>query len=173
MSIDTSFLTEKAKNGDSAAFSELYGMFSSDLYRFALYMLASPEDAEDAVQEAVLSAWKSLKSLKDSSLFKAWVFKILSNKCKNILALRKKNPDALPDEDYDFLVSDTEGEYPFKSMELIEALKTLTPPDGQIVLLSVIGGFTSSEIARIYSLPPGTVRSKQQRALQKLRVTLS
>ena len=61
----------------------------------------------------------------------------------------------------------------FKGCEIIEALKSLTPPDGQIVLLSVIGGFKSDEIAKIYELPPGTVRSKQKRALEKLKRFLS
>ncbi|MBR2876659.1 MAG: RNA polymerase subunit sigma-70, partial [Clostridia bacterium] len=54
--MDISFLVKKAKDRDITAFSELYAMYSEDLYRFALYSLNSKEDAEDAVQEAVVRA---------------------------------------------------------------------------------------------------------------------
>ncbi len=173
MTPDLNFLVSKAKTGDSAAFSELYSYYMNDLYRFALYMLSSKEDAEDAVQEAVFSAWKSLPTLKENELFKAWLFKILSNRCKKLLVLKKKNPDALPEEDYTFMLSDENDNISYGSAELTEALKSLTPPDGQIVLLSIIGGFKSNELAKIYGMPPGTIRSKQKRALEKLRVCLT
>lgn len=172
MNTDMTFLVEKAKQGDSGAFSQLYKFYAEDLYRFALYMVKNEADAEDAVQEAVFCAWKALKNLRDNALFKAWLFKILSNRCKSILAQNNKNIDALPEEDYEFLLSEGDEGYSFKSCELLDALKKLTPPDGQLVLLSVIGGFKSDELARIYGIPPGTVRSKQKRALEKLRKEL-
>lgn len=173
MDADTTFLVLKAKQGDSAAFSKLYEFYASDMQRFALYMLKNSHDAEDAVQEAAVSAWKNIKNLRDDALFKAWIFKILSNKCKSMLASGGKNPDALNFKEAEFLLSDTDDSFSFKSCELKEALLKLTPPDGQIVLLSIIGGFKSDELARIYNMPPGTVRSKQKRALEKLRAYLS
>ena len=78
-------------------------------------------------------------------------------------------PDTLPVEEYEFLV-DYEGEDSLiNSAELKDALSTLTPPDGQIILLSIIGGFTSYELGVIYSMTPGAVRTRQKRALEKLR----
>lgn len=171
--MDISFLVQKAKDKDINAFSELYSIYSEDLYRFALYMLNSKEDAEDAVQEAVVTAFRQISNLRDNTLFKAWLFKILSNQCKLILKKRKKNPDLLPEEDYIFLLEDETVDSSFKSIELIEALKSLTPPDAQIILLSIIGGFKSDEISKIFNISPSTVRSKQKRALEKLRAQLS
>ncbi len=170
--MDISFLVKKAKDRDITAFSELYSIFSADLYRFALYMLNSKEDAEDAVQEAVITAFKQLSNLRDDTLFKAWLFKILSNQCKSQLKKNKKNPDLLPEDDYIFLIEDESMRTTFNSIELVEALKSLTPPDGQIVLLSIIGGFKSEELSKIYNLSPSTIRSKQKRALEKLRKVL-
>ena len=170
MNTDLSLLVQRAKQGDSAAFAEVYSYYAEDLFRFALYMLKNREDAEDAVQDAVLTAWKSLKSLRDDSLFKAWLFKILSNRCKSVLSSKNKEPDALPD---DFELPCPDDGFVFEKSELSEALSTLTPPDGQIVLMSVIGGFSSDELARIFNMPPGTVRSKQKRALEKLKKFLS
>lgn len=166
-------LTERSKQGDSGAFSQLYSVYAEELYRFALYMTGSREDAEDAVQEAVLSAWRNIHTLKDKSLFKAWLFKILSNRCKTELMKRNKLPDTLPIEDYEFLVEKSDDEALIGGAELKEALSSLTPPDAQIIILSVIGGFKSHELAVVFNMPAATVRSRQKRALEKLKVLLS
>lgn len=165
-------LIERSKQGDSQAFAELYSLYSVEMYRFALYMTGNSEDAEDSVQEAVLSAWKSIHTLKDNSLFKAWLFKILSNKCKTLLMTKNKMPDMLPVEEYEFLTDYENNGIEIRSAELKEALEKLTPPDAQIILLSIIGGFTSYELGVIFNMTPGSVRSRQKRALEKLKAIL-
>ena len=169
MSIDNTVLIERSKTGDSSAFSELASLYTTELYRFSLYMTGNKEDAEDAVQESLISAWKGIHTLKDNSLFKAWLFKILSNNCKTLLMKKNKMPDTLPVEEYEFLVDYEADGSLINSAELKEALSTLTPPDAQIILLSVIGGFTSYELGVIYNMTPGAVRTRQKRALEKLR----
>ncbi len=173
MIIDSTLLVERSKVGDCSAFSELYSQYATEIYRFALYMTGNTEDAKDAVQEALLSAWKSIHSLKDNSLFKAWLFKILANKCKTLLMKKNKMPDTLPVEEYEFLVDYEEEGNLISSAELKDALSTLNPPDAQIILMSVIGGFTSYELGVIYNMTPGAVRTRQKRALEKLRDILS
>lgn len=108
-----------------------------------------------------------------NSLFKAWLFKILSNRCKTELMKRNKLPDTLPIEDYEFLVEKSDDETLIGGAELKEALSSLTPPDAQIIILSVIGGFKSHELAVVFNMPAATVRSRQKRALEKLKVLLS
>ena len=166
------FLIERSKNGDTQAFSQLYSVYAMDLYRYAVYMMGNTEDAEDAVQEAIFSAWRNIHTLKENSVFKVWLFKILSNRCKTDLMKKNKAPDTLPIEEYTFLIDD-EYEESFNSTELKEALLSLTPPDAQIILLSVIGGFKSYELAEIFNMEPATVRSRQKRALEKLKIILS
>ena len=171
MEIDNALLVERSKQGDTKAFSQMYSFYANDMFRFAVYMMGNSQDAEDAVQETVFSAWRNIHSLKDAALFKSWIFKILSNRCKTDLMKKNKAPDILPVEEYQFML---EGDdFSFDSTELKEALSSLTPPDGQIILLSVIGGFKSDEIGDIYGMPPATVRSRQKRALEKLREILS
>lgn len=173
MNIDNTVLIERSKQGDCSAFSELYSQYATEIYRFALYMTGNKEDAEDAVQDSLLSAWKSIHNLKDNSLFKAWLFKILANKCKTLLMKRNKMPDALPVEEYEFLADYEADGSLISSAELKDALSTLTPPDAQIILLSIIGGFTSYELGVIYNMTPGAVRTRQKRALEKLKTILS
>ncbi len=169
MENDIKTLVVLSQQGDCNAFSKLYSMYAEELFRFAVYLTGNVQDGEDAVQEAVFSAWRNIHTLKDHSLFKAWLFKILSNRCKTNLMKKNKSPDTLPIEDYDFFVEDTT----FNSTELKEALSSLTPPDAQIILLSIIGGFKSQELAEIFNMPAATIRTRQKRALEKLKTILS
>ena len=137
--------------------------------------LNNGETLDDILPEAFAAcreaAWRNIHTLKDPAYFKVWLFKILSNRCKTELMKKNKHADSLPVEEYEFLM---DGEdFSFDSAELKEALQSLTPPDGQIILLSVIGGFKSEELAAIYSMPASTIRSRQKRALEKLRIILS
>ena len=143
------------------------------MFSIAMGILKDQHSAEDAVQESLLSAWKGIHSLKDNSLFKAWLFKILTNKCKTLLMKKNKFPDTLPVEEYEFLVDYEEEGNLISSAELKDALSTLTPPDAQIILLSIIGGFTSYELGVIYNMTPGAIRTRQKRAIEKLRTILA
>ncbi len=171
MENESLLLIERSINGDSASFSKVYSLYSDDLFRYAVYMMGNTYDAEDAVQEAVLSAWRNIQSLKEPQKFKVWLFKILSNRCKTNLMKRNKAPDVLPVEEYTFLNDSGNGDS-FISVELKECLKGLTPPDAQIILLSVIGGFKSHELAEIFNMDASTVRSRQKRALEKMKAML-
>ena len=67
---------------DAEVFTRLYSEVAKDLYRLALYFLKNKEDAEDIVSEAVLDAYRQIESLRDDSLFRNWIVKILTNKCR-------------------------------------------------------------------------------------------
>ncbi len=169
---DCTMLVKLAKNGNGEAFAQLYSFYADDMYRYASYLLNSPHDAEDAVQDTVLTAFHKINSLEKNEAFKSWLFKILSNRCKDILRSREKSPDCLPDDEYFFI----KGGAPSQAgtaLELSQAIKNLPPPDGQIVLLSVIGGFKSHEIAQIFKIPAATVRTKLKRSLEKLKTLLT
>lgn len=165
-------LIKEAMAGSKEAFAKLYGMYKDRLYRYALYRLGSPEDAEDAVSECVLAAWKSVGSLRSSSAFGSWIFRILSNCCasriKDAIGSRG-NIESLIREGG--LIQD--GSSPSLAAELIEALDSLSGEEREIVLLSVIAGMNSSEISANTGLPAGTVRSKLSRSLAKMREFLS
>jgi len=170
-------LAEQARDGSKEAFCKLYGQYKDKLYRFALYKLGSPEDAEDAVSECVLAAWQGLPKLKNASAFGAWIFRILTRCCakrisdtvnlrENVQRIYIEGPGssgASPASSRDASVS----------LELREALKQLSDDERDIVLLSVLGDLTSREISEITSLTPGAVRSKLSRSLAKMREFLS
>lgn len=161
-------LVKRAKRGDTEAFASLYAEIYENMYRFALYTLKNTSDAEDVVSEAVMDAFASIKKLRSKEAFKSWMFRILSNKCKDKLC-----------------------EYSKKTYELDEVAtekqSVLGPEDGVIVRRSffdledeeriIIGmhlfcGYKSREIAEILHMNENTVRSKESRGLKKLAVKL-
>lgn len=170
-------LAEQAKAGSKEAFCELYGKYKNKLYRYALYKLGNPEDAEDAVSECVLAAWQGITGLRRTDAFSAWIFRILHNCCAghiresikhrdNIQNIRESDPGAGQSEEYS-------GKQTELSVELREALAILSEQERTIVLLSVTGGLTSREISEITSLTPGSVRSSLSRSLARMREFLS
>ena len=80
-------LIEKAKNNDKRAFSELIISIEKELYLIAKTKLKSDDDIGDAIQEAIYKSYKNLRKLRDNSLFKTWIIKILINECNNIYKL--------------------------------------------------------------------------------------
>ena len=79
---------------DAAQFSKMYADVYQDLYRYALCMMKNPQDAEDAVSDAVLAAFENIGKLKNPDAFKSWIFTITTNVCrKKLKALSKKQEE--------------------------------------------------------------------------------
>ena len=157
------------RNADT--FTKLYSEVAKDLYRLALYFLKNKEDAEDIVGEAVLDAYRQIESLREESLFKNWIVKILTNKCKMKLkeyALYKEKTSDNIVELSDEKVKRESYTNDFNRIELKELLMELENEERFIVCLSVFEGYKGDEIAELLGLKPATVRSKKQRALAKL-----
>lgn len=159
-----------AKQGDKEAFGRLYSSVAEDLYRFSLYTLGNVQDAEDAVSEAFVEAWKGIKGLRDENSFKPWIMRIISIRCKRRISLYIKGRNIDPLEEAGE-VCDENGHHTLKA-EVMEALDRLNVQERQIVILSVLHGYTIREIAEIMSCPQGTISSKLHRSLKKLRTML-
>lgn len=160
-----------ARQGDARAFGRLYETIYADLYHYALYRLGSREEAEDAVQETALEAFRGIHALQKPEAFRSWMFTILSARCNRHITLliqrRAETPvDELGLSSEDF-APDTDD-----ACRLRAAIAALPDEDRQLVLLSVVGGFSGKEIAAILQRPPGTLRSRLHRTLKKLRTVL-
>ena len=164
MSKETNNLVISAMAGDKGAYGDLYEQYATDMYRFALAVCKNSFDAQDAVQETAISVFKSISSLKNPEKFKSYLFSSLSNTCKRILS-KNNNINEFEDTGY----TDSEIEF---SIPVREALGKLDDISKEIILLSIVAGFKSHEIGKIMDLPSATVRTKQKRALSKLREEL-
>jgi len=162
----------KAQSGDAGAFGDLYEIYALDMYKFALYFMGNTHDAEDAVQTACIKAYSSIVSLRDPGSFKTWLFKILANVCKSELSSVRTDRERLS-SDGDITSADGESPDCLLSAEIGDALGALSEEERQIVILSVVQKYKSSEIAEIINCPASTVRSKLSRSLSKLRTILT
>lgn len=169
--LGSDILLESAKSGNANSFGALYERYAGELYLYAYKFLGNKEDAEDAVQQASVNVYRNIKNIRNSDSFKAYYFKALANCCKNILSKRRLNIVSVEDTNEISSENSTENEIIEKSL-LDKALSSLGENEREILLLSVVSGFTSKEIAKIIGLTHSTVRSKLSRTLAKLRTSL-
>ena len=169
-------LIAKAVSGDQKAFCGVYDLYKDRLFRYAFYRLGNRQDAEDAVSECVLSMWKQLGSLRKPEAFAAWAFRILAACCAKMIKkqIDDRNTISLDDYRVDAAASETAsgGSGPKNAdtaLALREALECLSEEERNIVLLSVVGGLKSGEIAENTGMTPGSVRSSLSRSLKKVR----
>lgn len=166
----TKLLVSKAKNGDKEAFGDLYELYSKEMFRFALWYLGDKYCAEDAVSDAAVNAFISIKNVRKPEKFKSWLFTILLRSCqkqlKYVIGMRKTAElETLNEKPQEMSVEE--------SVEIRNALSVLSDEDRQILLLSALGNLTGKEIGEMFSMPQGTVRSKISRATDKLYDVLS
>ena len=171
MSLDFTASVRRAQAGDAAAFAELYSLVYKDLYRIALLNLNNQHDASDAVSDTVLEAYSSITKLRDEKAFKAWITKILTVKIKNkrkeysqINNFREELEDL--DEAKETAVN---TEIDLDGMNVMEGFKKLSSEERMVLSLSVVSGYKSEEIAKMFGTNANTVRSKVARAKSKLK----
>ena len=177
--MDESALIKQAQKGDIAAFNRLVLHYQESVYNVAYRIMGQPQAAEDATQEAFISAYKSLNQYRGGS-FKSWLMRIVTNNCYDELRRRKRRPQSSLDEmteEYEtpaFLRSPNEGPEGYQQrVELAQAIEDCLgglPDDQRITaVLCDVEGYDYNEIAQITASSLGTVKSRISRARAKLR----
>lgn len=177
--MDELSLISAAKRGELAAFNQLVCEYQTLAYNVAYRILGDSDSASDACQDAFLSAYKNIRQLHGIS-FKAWLMRIVTNACYDLLRHRQRRPaDSLDDllddpERGDLLAApDPSPESRALSHELEAAvmagLQTL-PEDQRVTLvLADVQDFDYQEVADIMRTSLGTVKSRLSRGRARLR----
>ena len=169
-----------AQQGDSAAFEQLLLLYQQKIYHLALRTCGDPHDAEEATQEAFLSAWKNLPSFRGESSFSTWLYRLTVNACNDLFRKNKASAAnvALEDEEAALQVPDT-APGPEESLQRKEtrqavqdALQQLSPEHRQVLLLRELQQLSYDEIAAVLDMDLGTVKSRIHRARNQLREIL-
>ena len=155
--------------GDGAAFKELYEQTSSAVYGFALSILKNKHDAEDVMHDAFIKAYQGAVTYKPMGKPLAWILTIVKNLCYSKIRAGGVCDDL---SEYEDLVRTDESGSILDKLILQEALSTLDFEERQIVILHSLTGMKHREIAEILELPTGTVLSKYNRSIKKLRKQL-
>ena len=158
----------KARAGDKQAFAQLYLTYKDKLFRYAYFKLGNVQDAQDAVGNCVTEAYTGVALLQNEKAFSAWLFKILYRECCRILTQNSARSIEQSIEGTEVAADNPIHLAP----ELEEALAILSPEDRDIVLLSVVSGYKTREIADLLGIKHATVRSKLSRALAKMKTFL-
>ena len=95
--IDISIIEDSIK-GNLHSFKILVDNSSSFAFSVAFRMLGNEEEAEDIVQESMITVWRSLNKLRTPEGFKSWLYRIVINKCYDQLRKRKRSPEFIADE---------------------------------------------------------------------------
>lgn len=140
---------------------------AKSLLRFALRLRSDRPAAEDLVQETLLHAWRGFAQFERDSNARAWLFRILINTWADRGRKIRTAPETVQMTDLGASHSVLE------SLEVRQALAGLPEEHRTVLLLGVVEGFTSREIAEILSVPIGTVMSRLSRARQSLREKLA
>ncbi|WP_427110322.1 RNA polymerase sigma factor [Lysinibacillus xylanilyticus] len=156
-------LVKKAKKGDGEAFVSLVKQYEDVLYRTASRLLNNDEDAADAMQDAIISAYEKLHTLKNDEYFNTWICKILINKCNGLL---NKNKNILEINEY---LPPEKGNDEFQKIEFEDALNSLNEVYRLSLILYYIVGLNVKEISEFLKEPEGTIKSRLSRAKSILR----
>ena len=165
-------LVEAARNGDREAYVDLIRVRSDRLFAIAQRILRDIDRAEDALQDALVIAWRDLRGLRDPDRFDAWLQRLLINVCiaqatrerrrnANLRVLPIDGP-AGPDE----LLSVADRD------QLDRGFRRLPPEQRAILVLHHYLGSEPSEIAETLGIPAGTARSRLHHAHRAMRAAL-
>ncbi|WP_428848890.1 RNA polymerase sigma factor [Terribacillus saccharophilus] len=157
-----------AKNGDKEAFSSLIQENKRNLYRVAKGILHHEADVEDAIQITILKAYENISKLRVADYFKTWLIRILINECKSMLRKRYRTVYLDNSNHETASIEDT-----YENLELQEALYSLKEKLRIVTVLFYYEDLSTKEIAKILSIPEGTVRSRLSKARILLQIKLS
>ena len=173
----------RARTGDLEAWGELYREFAGPIFRFCRRSLHTKEDAEDAVQDALLSAFKHLHQFKATAKMTTWLTTIVTNSALTQLRKRSRHPhvslNEQSNEELDHSLSDKladarpSPEDECASSEshgfLMQFLSELSPSLQQAIQLRYMDGLTIREAARLLEVPVPTMKARLWRARAQVK----
>jgi RNA polymerase sigma-70 factor, ECF subfamily len=159
--------------GDVEAFARLVDRHYARCARIAFRILGNREDAEEAIQDAFLRAFKALGDYEDRERFPSWLTRILVNQCRTVLARTKRRDALFPDLDpqrLDFVGSadSNDDDWP----ELEHVLDRLPAEQREAIVLKYADDLTYEEMSRITGAGESALKMRVQRAFARLRALL-
>jgi len=150
-----------ACSGDRDAFARLIREMQNELYGMARTLLSKDEDCADAIQEAILKAYRGVPKLREPAYFRTWLLRILINECQQIYRKQKRTSpsDNLPERAAEPAESD---------LDLRQAVERLEEPLRLLVKLHYFADLPLSQIADMMDVSEGTLKSRLYRARRYL-----
>lgn len=165
-------LVEAARRGDREAYADLIRSRGDRLFALAQRILRDVDRTEDALQEALVIAWRDLPGLRDADRFDAWLHRLVVRSCIHEVARERRlvaNLRVLPLD----LPSARDDVLSLDDRDLLErGFRRLDPQQRAILALRHFIGYEPAEIAEILGIPAGTARSRLHHAHRAMRAAL-
>jgi RNA polymerase sigma-70 factor (ECF subfamily) len=159
---------KKCLTGEKECFSFLVKKYQNEAFSHAAAILGNIEDSRDAVQDAFLDAFRSLKKFDSSKRFYPWLYAILRNRCLKMVQAQKKTAKIEPG--ILKILAKPSDEASRAAAELVEqALLELSPQEREILTLKHLDGLCYEDISERLVIPVGTVMSRLYHARMRFR----
>jgi RNA polymerase sigma-70 factor, ECF subfamily len=167
-------LVRQAARGDADAFDALARDRIDRLFAIAFRILRDHHDAEDAVQQALWTAWADLPGLREPARFDAWLYRLLVRRCYRAGRSRRRR-DAVVQlaPDLSNIADGARADDIVERDALDRAFATLSTEHRAVVVLQHYLGLGLDEVAAVLEIPHGTARSRSHYALRRLRAALT
>jgi RNA polymerase sigma-70 factor (ECF subfamily) len=160
---------EKCQNGNKEAFRFLVERYQKQAAGHAVAIPGNREDALDAVQEAFIDAFQSIRKFDATRRFYPWFYVLLRNRCFK-LAAHRKPADNIEDAE---IIAPPENLPREESLALETALLALSNEDRELITLKYLDGLSYDELAEPLEIPRGTVMSRLHHARKLLQAKLT
>jgi RNA polymerase sigma-70 factor, ECF subfamily len=164
-------LVEAARSGDHEAFEALAIASVDRLYAVARLLLRDADRAEDAVQEALVHAWRQLPTIRDPERFDAWLYRLLVNACADVGRRSRRWSAEVRVLRAEPTTGDSAASLADRD-QLERGFRRLKPEQRAVVVLHHYLGLTMPEVAEVVGIPPGTAKSRLHYAMEVLRAAL-
>jgi RNA polymerase sigma factor (sigma-70 family) len=163
-------LVALAREGDHVAFSSLAASSIARLYGVARVILGNAERAEDAVQDALVLAWRDIAGLRDLDRFDAWMYRLVVRACYREAGRSRRRAVV----ELRLLPTDERGSIGVESAvverdRIDRGFRRLAPDQRAVIVLHHQLGLPLAEVAEILDVPIGTAKSRLFRAMQTIR----
>ena len=167
-------LIRRAARGDAEAFDALARDRIDRLFAIAFRILRDHHDAEDAVQQALWTAWTDLPGLRDPERFDAWLYRLLVRGCfRSGRSRRRRLSIVRPLPDADETGGGIDGSRDVEARDTLDrAFALLGTEHRSVVVMHHYLGMPLEEIAEVLGVPSGTARSRLHYALRRLRAAI-
>jgi RNA polymerase sigma-70 factor (ECF subfamily) len=165
-------LVDQAKRGDREAFDALARMAGDRCMAIACRILRDADLAQDAVQAALLTAWRELRTLRDPDRFEPWLHRILTNACYTEARRRKRWSQQIRVLPVEWTYAPDEILTVHDRDQLERAFRRLTLEQRAVLVFHVYLGLPMSEVADRLDIPIGTVKSRLHNATSALRASI-
>jgi RNA polymerase sigma factor (sigma-70 family) len=168
-------LVERAIAGDFDAFSDLVAASAARQYAIATMILRDRDRAHDAVQEALVAAWRGLSALREPDAWEAWLNRLTVRACYAAAKRDKRRSliELVPKPEFD-IASGIDEPTAMAERDRVQRELGLLPIDQRaVIVLHFYVGLPLTEAAMVLGVPAGTAKSRLHRALEALRLTMT